>query len=66
MAKLDSWLKEDEGIRRVFFKAVWFLRGKMKISSKYLGKPLKKCVNKENVLIYLDPLTPPPNKEIQN
>ena len=47
MAKLDSWLKEDEGIRRVFFKAVWFLRGKMKILSKYLGKPLKKCVNKQ-------------------
>ena len=32
-----------------------------------LGKPLiKKCVNKENVLIYIDPLPPPPNKEIKN
>jgi len=25
-----------------------------------------KCVNKEIVLIYLDPLPPPPNKEIKN
>ena len=33
----------------------------------HLGKPsIKKCVNKENILIYLDPLLPPPSKEIKN
>ena len=32
-----------------------------------LGKPLiKKCVNKENVLIFLDPIPPPPKKKIKN
>ena len=31
------------------------------------GKPsIKKCLNKEIVLIYLDPLPPSPNKEIKN